>query len=131
MSHEVSQFSNEQNAIALNSRGVGRGTKTSKAEKANKIQIERDMIVGHYLFDGTLHYIKAECLLKWTYRRLETFPALLAAIAKAYKEGYGNGYETGIERDESCVEETTIFKNDFAKAWNGSETKAAIAIGEL
>lgn len=54
---------------------------------------------------------------------------LLTAIEEAYKEGFTTGYETGIEpnRDESCVKETTIFKNDFAKAWENSETKAAIA----
>ena len=46
---------------------------------------------------------------------------------EAYKEGYIDGYRDGIEADESCVEETTIFKNDFKKAWNKSDTKAAIA----
>ena len=45
----------------------------------------------------------------------------------AYKEGYEAGYADGIEADESCVPETTYFKNDFKKAWDKSDTKAALA----
>ena len=52
--------------------------------------------------------------------------ALVAVCEMAYKEGYESGYADGIEADESCVPETTIFKNDFAKAWNESEAKAAL-----
>jgi len=52
---------------------------------------------------------------------------IAAAIEQAYKEGFTTGYADGINADESCVPETTYFKNDFAKAWEKSDTKAAIA----
>ena len=64
-------------------------------------------------------------------RRWNSQPDLLEACKKAYKEGYADGYRDGIEADESCVEETTIFKNDFTKAWKRSEAKAAIAKGSI
>lgn len=46
---------------------------------------------------------------------------------EAYKEGYIDGYADGIKADESCVPETTFFKEDFKEAWNKSNTKAAIS----
>lgn len=56
--------------------------------------------------------------------RSDCHDELVAAPEAAYKEGYEAGYADGIEADESCVPETTIFKNDFAKAWRKSDTKA-------
>lgn len=45
-------------------------------------------------------------------------------IKEVYKEGYVDGYADGINADESCVPETTYFKNDFRKAWNRSQALA-------
>ena len=53
--------------------------------------------------------------------------SLMVACKAAYKEGYVDGYADGIKADESCVPETTyFFKNDFKKAWDKSDTRAAL-----
>ncbi len=44
-------------------------------EQADKIEIDEDVIVG---FSGSVGDICAEQLARWAYRRLETWPALLA-----------------------------------------------------
>lgn len=74
---------------------------------------------------GISYATEEEAIKHWNTR--VSHDDLLAAIAEAYKEGYVDGYADGINADESCVPETTYFKNDFARAWKRSDTKAVIA----
>jgi len=56
---------------------------TLTREQADKINVELHTILGKYFFDDTLHIIQAECLAKWAYRRVKTWPDLLAACEAA------------------------------------------------
>lgn len=58
--------------------------------------------------------------------RCDCHDELVASIKKAHKEGYVEGYGAGVDTD-GCVESRIIDQDEWAKCWNESKAKAALA----